>query len=116
MNEIRLAVVGSRSFNDYELLSQVLDSVQSIITNIVSGGAKGADVLAAKYALEHGIPLVEFIPHWDTYGKSAGFRRNQQIVAKADALIAFWDGRSKGTEHSINLAREAGIQVYIRRF
>ena len=112
--EIRLAVVGSRSFNDYELLSQVLGSVKTTICSIVSGGAKGADSLAAKYALEHSIPLHEILPDWDKLGRKAGFVRNREIVASADALIAFWNMGSKGTAHTIQLARDANIPMYIK--
>ena len=113
---IRLAVIGSRTFDDYDLLSQVLGSVQRTISIIVSDGAKGADTLAAKYALEHDILVHEILPQWDKFGRNAGYVRNVLIITNSDALIAFWDGKSKGTEHSINLAREAGIPVYIRRF
>jgi predicted Rossmann-fold nucleotide-binding protein len=110
----RLAVVGSRSFSDYALLSRVLSAVHTPITHIVSGGARGADSLAARYAEEHGIELLVFLPDWST-GKGAGFARNRLIVENADALIAFWDGVSRGTAHSIGLAKERGIPVYVRR-
>lgn len=113
---IRLAVVGSRTFNNYALLSQVLGSVHSTITEIVSGGAKGADTLAKKYALEHGITIQEYLPDWFQLGRRAGYVRNTKIVANSDALIAFWDGRSKGTRHSIRLAMASGLPLYIRRF
>lgn len=113
---ISLAIVGSREFNDYRLLSDTLARVNSSIDQIVSGGARGADSLARRYAEEHGIPLVEHLPDWDRFGKSAGFRRNKLIVQEADALLAFWDGKSRGTQHSINLARQQKLPLYIQRF
>jgi len=83
----------------------------------VSGGAKGADSLgkkfcesynkhAKKYNLGDFIEIKEFLPDWDKYGKRAGFLRNQEIINNADVVLAFWDGKSKGTQHSIGLAKE----------
>jgi hypothetical protein len=105
---MKLAVVGSRNFNDYELLKFKLDTIHSVkpISLIVSGGAAGADSLSEKWAKENNVPTKIFIPDWDRFGKSAGYKRNVQIVCECDSLIAFWDGESKGTQHSINLAKE----------
>jgi hypothetical protein len=103
---VKLAIVGSRTFNDYELLKNTVYRIKSSVLQIISGGAKGADSLAKRYADDNDIELVEFIPDWNKYGRSAGFRRNVEIVENCDALIAFWDGVSNGTNHSINLAKE----------
>jgi hypothetical protein len=105
---MRLAVVGSRSFNNYELLKFKLDTIHSVkpITLIISGGAIGADSLGERWARENRIEILIFLPEWDKYGKSAGYKRNVQIVESADAVIAFWDGESKGTQHTINIAKE----------
>lgn len=112
MNEVnmKLAIVGSRSFSDYDLLVETLKShylTQSgwHFTEIVSGGAKGADSLAAEFARVNGIKLTEFLPDWDKFGKSAGFKRNAQIVDYADEVLAFSVDNSKGTGHSIELAK-----------
>jgi hypothetical protein len=105
---MKLAVVGSRTFNDYSLLERTLLRVRTPITEIVSGGARGADSLAARWAHVHGVPLKEFLPDWKKYGKSAGFRRNREIIEYADAMLAFWDGISRGTKHDIDLAIELG--------
>ncbi len=107
---MKLAVVGSRSFDDYEFLKKILD--YHPCTQIISGGARGADTLAKRYAVEHGIPIIEFIPDWDIHGKSAGFLRNEKIVQACDELIAFWDGESRGAKHSITLAENASKPVY----
>ncbi len=108
---VKLAVIGSRSFRDYPFLKNILKWYD--ISMVVSGGAEGADTLARKYAVEQDIKLKEFKPDWNKYGKSAGFRRNDQIVQEADEIVAFWDGNSRGTKHSINLAEEQGKPVYI---
>ena len=109
-----LAIVGSRTFQDYVLLCHVVEQVKGNISVIVSGGAEGADTLAERYADEHGIAMKVYPANWALYGKSAGYRRNQTIVHNADAVIAFWDGNSAGTAHTIELARLAGVPVYVK--
>ncbi len=107
------AVVGSRNFVDYDLLNKVLDEYRPFMIGIVSGGARGADTLATRYAIERGIPLVVHPADWNRHGKSAGFRRNKLIVRDADFMVAFPTKASKGTRHSIDLAREKGIGVRV---
>lgn len=111
MINVALAVVGSRSFNNYQFLSATLN--QYDISTIISGAARGADSLAAQYAKEHNIPLKEFPAEWDKHGKSAGYIRNQQIVAEADIIICFWDGVSKGTKLTIDIAKKSNKPVHI---
>ena len=108
---MKYAVVGSRTFSDYPFMEKVLSSYDDI-TTIISGGARGADSLAKRYAEEHNLNYVEFPALWDFYGKSAGYLRNQQIVDAAKVVIAFWDGESKGTRHTIKLAETQGKPVY----
>ena len=113
-----IGVVGSRTFIDYDFLRKVINKylrVKQIDKPIVivSGGAKGADQLAAKYAIEKNFELVEHKPDWDSYGKSAGFKRNTVIVNYSDVIIAFWDGESRGTKDTISKGKEKGIPVYI---
>lgn len=98
-----LAIVGSRGFNDYKLLSDHVRLYKPSL--IVSGGARGADKLAEQYAKEHNIEMLIIKPEWDLYGNEAGFRRNIDIINHADSVIAFWDGESKGTKHSISIAK-----------
>ena len=107
-----LAVVGSRTFTNYELFKAELDHYRNI-TRIISGGAKGADVMARRYAKENDITIREYIPNWSQYGKNAGYKRNVFIIDDAEQLLAFWDGSSKGTRHSIDLAYKRGIPVRI---
>lgn len=113
---MKIGVVGSRSFKDYELLKQTLDSLSFEITQIISGGASGADTLAEWYALEKKIPLKVFRPDWKKFGKRAGFLRNTDIVKNSEHVIAFWDSLSRGTLDSINKAKNLNIPVTIVNF
>ena len=107
-------VVGSRSFSDYSYCKKVLDyflSKQNGRVVIVSGGAKGADTLAEQYAKEKGYELFSFPANWNKHGKSAGYIRNREMhefLSKQNkrGVVAFWDGISKGTQHSFTLAKE----------
>ena len=105
---MRLAIVGSRSFDNYDLLVEKIDRLFGDINVhvVISGGAKGADSLAAKYAKDNWSNLIEYLPDWNKHGKSAGFIRNELIVKDCDWLLAFWDGESRGTKHSIDIARK----------
>lgn len=110
-----LAVVGSRSFTDYQLLKEEIDKIRKDhkIEGLVSGGAKGADSLAEEYARKNGLEITVFYPDWKKYGRRAGYIRNEKIVNACDRLIAFWDGQSRGTNHSINMARDQGTEYDI---
>lgn len=118
-NAVRVIIAGSRDFTDYKFLEQECDHLlQNIQENIVivSGTANGADKLGEKYAQDKGYKLDKYPANWNLYGKSAGYKRNAQMADNADALIAFWDGKSKGTQHMINLATEKGLQVRVINF
>lgn len=121
--KIKIAVVGSRDFVDYELLEHTLDDyiitdARTIFSNcvIVSGGARGADGLSERYAIERKMASIVHEADWGRYGRSAGMKRNKDIVADADILFAFWDGKSKGTKNSIDLAKKKGIRVEVLGF
>ncbi len=111
---MKLAIIGSRTATDYSVLTQALDGRYGIcmssdgayiVTEVISGGARGADSLGARWANERGIKLTEFIPDWERYGKRAGFVRNQDIIAAADVVLCLWDGLSKGTANSLSIAK-----------
>ena len=106
---MKLAIIGSRSIGDFPLE----EYLPSGIEEIVSGGAKGIDRLAAAYAKKHGIALVEFFPNYVRYGKGAPLKRNEQIAEYAEEAIAFWDGYSRGTKQSIDQFKKLGKHVRI---
>lgn len=115
---MNIGVVGSRTFNNYPFLKNILDrfifNTEDGRIAIISGGADGADSLAERYCKEHNIIPMVFKPEWDKYpGKSAAAIRNQKIVDYSDFIIAFWDGKSKGTKMTINFARQAKKEVFI---
>jgi predicted Rossmann fold nucleotide-binding protein DprA/Smf involved in DNA uptake len=111
---MKIAVVGSRGFNDFEKLEKELNKYE--IDEIISGGAKGADALAEKYAKNHNIPVKVFKPDWRKYKRGAGLIRNKQIVENADIVVAFWDGASKGTKFTIDYAKKLNKKVVIVEF
>lgn len=115
---MKVIVAGSRNFNNYSLLEKTLNSFSEThgSIEIVSGGARGADTLGERYAKEHNCPLKVFPAEWDKFGKGAGYIRNAEMAAYADALVAFWDGQSKGTKHMIELAQRSGLTVQVERF
>lgn len=76
------------------------------VTEIVSGGAKGIDTCAGEYAREHGLKLTEFLPDYRRYGRAAPLVRNREIVAYADQVLAFWDGKSPGTKYVIDQCKK----------
>lgn len=110
---MKIAVIGSRSFDDYPKMKKVLDSLKDKITGIVSGGAKGADSLAEKWASENDVPIVIFFPNWDKYGKKAAMIRNKLIIDECDQVVAFWDGKSPGTRNSLSIARIQNKKYFI---
>lgn len=86
------------------------------MTEVVSGCAQGADAHGETVARSMGIPVSRFPADWKQYGKSAGIRRNAQMAEYADALIAVWDGESRGTKNMIELASARGLLVFVYRF
>lgn len=112
---MRLGVIGSRNFYDYNIVKIKLDRIhlKHPITCIVSGGAKGADSFGERWATENNINKDIYLPDWNKYGKRAGFIRNETIIVNSDAVIAFWDGKSKGTMNSLDLCEEYGVKYLV---
>ena len=117
---MRLIIAGSRTLNDTALVAALIET--SVFfrepdmkpTTIVCGGAKGVDQIAARWCqATHSTATNLFLPDWDGQGKSAGYKRNETMADNADALLAIWDGVSKGTEHMINIARAKGLEVQV---
>lgn len=118
MENFKVIIAGSRGFSNYKLLKDECDKFlrdkrkeYNII--IISGGARGADMLGEKYSRDEGLSLEVFPANWNKFGKSAGFRRNEQMAEVADALIAFWDGKSHGTKHMIEIMENKNLLVKI---
>ena len=109
-----VGVVGSRCFQDSALLQRELASFP--VCSVVSGGAQGADSLAAQWAVSRGLHLVVHKPDYQRFGRSAPLRRNELIVRSCELLVAFWDGRSRGTKHAIDLAVRLGVRVLVVPF
>lgn len=130
---MKIAIVGSRGFFK-DKQNEAIDSPNQILiyeilaktfqenTIYISGGAIGVDSYSEQIineinlGLKNKILKIIFKPDWNKYGKSAGFKRNKLIVDEADKVIAFWDGQSKGTKHSIDLAIQQNkpVDIYIR--
>ena len=115
----RLIIAGGRDFDNYPALRKKLDYLLKSVYDdiqIVCGKARGADQLGERYAKEKGYKIRYFPADWDGDGRSAGFIRNAKMVENADALVAFWDGKSKGTEHMIKTANEKKLDVRVVRY
>lgn len=118
MDEFKLIVAGSRGFNDAALLERTLIALSEkdfvdVSISIVSGMAKGADMLGYQFAKRHGVQCYEFPAHWDRYGRQAGYIRNSEMGKFADGLLAFWDGQSKGTNNMIEVMHRLMKPVHI---
>ena len=102
---LKVAIIGSRNLkvNDFSKF------LPSDTTEIVSGGARGIDTCARKYAKSNGIKLTEFFPDYDTYGRIAPLIRNDMIIDYADMVLGFWDGESNGTAYVIKKAKKKGV-------
>lgn len=116
---MKVIIAGGRDFDNFRLLSTKVNSILCEITSdieIVCGCAKGADDLGRKYAKNLGYKIKEFPADWDAHGKFAGVKRNREMAEYADALIAFWDGKSKGTKNMIEEAKKRGLKVRVIKY
>lgn len=107
---MRVIIAGGRDFTDYDLLLKALRKYCKIgdIKEIVCGEARGADSLGRRFAEENNIPIISFKPNWKDLGKKAGILRNKDMGDYGTHLIAFWDGKSRGTKHMIKYMRDTG--------
>jgi len=135
---MKIAVIGSRAFNDWTLMSRELAKIHITqekepycIKEIISGGAEGADTLAERFAKTFEIPLKVFKADWNDmtepckikvnkigreYNALAGFKRNTEIINRCDMVVAFWDGKSHGTKDSIEKAKSQNKKILIIKF
>jgi len=120
---MKVIIAGGRDFQwnleEHDRLEAYLDSLREPgeYVEIVCGGARGADAFGKQHSeMYERVELKMFPADWEKYGKSAGYRRNAEMAKYADRLLAFWDGKSKGTKHMIDLARREGLLVNIHRY
>lgn len=128
MNKFKVIIAGGRDFNDYDLLMETATEFLIManfpimfdgndLVEIVSGGARGADKLGERFAEDYGFDIKRFIPKWQnpdgSTDRGAGIKRNHEMGNYANALIAYWDGKSSGTRDMINYARKKGLIVKV---
>lgn len=132
MNKVKIIIAGSRDFTDYSLLEEVVTSVlrntawkkgyKNSDIEIVCGKARGADTLGEWYAKAMKMGIAYFPANWQLYGAGAGYIRNEEMAQYASdkpgfgALIALWDGKSKGTKHMIDLAKKYRLAVFVYNY
>ena len=117
----KIIIAGGRDFMDYNLLKEKTNKIlqEKRVSHkivIISGCARGADTLGLRYASENTFDVEEYPADWDKYGKKAGYMRNVEMAENADALIAFWDGKSKGTKHMIDISKERNLPIRVIRY
>lgn len=119
---MKIIIAGSRTLTNINIIDIINNSLLNLTNSeglsrkqiqIISGGATGVDTLAIHFALDNDIPYKKFPANWHEYGKKAGYLRNIEMANYADALIAIWDGKSKGTKHMIDIAEKKGLKIYI---
>lgn len=110
---MKIAIIGSRNLTVNNLECYLPQD----ITEIVSGGATGVDTCAREYAIANGVRLTEFLPEYEKYGRSAPLHRNLKIIDYADAVLAFWDGQSRGTKYTIEYCKKKNkkVTVFLRK-
>ena len=117
---IKLIIAGGREFNDYESLSSkarlILKGFKRSEMMIISGTARGADRLGEAFANQYNLQLMRMPADWQRYGRRAGYVRNEEMAVQGSALLACWDGRSRGTKHMIDLATRHGLDIHILRY
>ena len=106
---MKVAVIGSRGL----IVKDLERYLPKDTSEIVSGGARGIDTCAENYAEQNGIPITVFLPEYEKYGRGAPLKRNIQIIDYADLVLAFWDGKSRGTKFVIDKCYEKGIPIKI---
>lgn len=116
---MKLIIAGSRGITNPSVLEQAIVAskfAEEEITEVVSGGARGADALGEQWAAAHGVACKVMLACWDTHGKAAGPMRNKKMaeyVGPDGALLALWDGVSYGTKHMISVAKMVGMRVKV---
>ena len=114
---MNLIIAGCRDFNDRDFIYEGIDAFIETYGKpdvIIEGGASGVDRIAGHYANDNNIPLMVFHADWTKYGKAAGPIRNEQMAKRGTHLLAFWDGKSRGTKNMIETAERYRLNVRVR--
>jgi hypothetical protein len=111
---MKTIIAGSRDITSYDIIEAAIQESGFEITEVISGTARGVDRLGERWAELHNIPIRRFPAMWGVYGKRAGFQRNIQMLRNADALVAVWDGKSKGTNHTIKCAKDFELKTFVK--
>jgi hypothetical protein len=112
---MRVIIAGGRDYHNYDTVLEAIKESQFNITTVVSGGAAGVDAMGEKYAEDMNLRLNVYNADWATHGRAAGPIRNRKMSENADALIAIWDGKSRGTRNMIETATKRGLLVFVKR-
>lgn len=119
-NNLWVAVIGSRTMQNKEVVFNYLHKNKAKISVIVSGGAVGPDSFAEEWAKVNGVPFLGFYAKWHEddgqINRGAGFKRNHLIIKNSDVVVAFWDGRSNGTKHSLEIAEKYNKRIILLNF
>lgn len=110
---MKTIIAGSREITDPSVVDRAIKESGFTITEVVSGACRGVDELGEQWAAERGVKVKRFPAGWSELGKAAGPIRNAAMAKYADALIAIWDGESRGTRHMITLAYSCGLKVFV---
>lgn len=117
---MKVIIAGGRDYHDMNVaflyLKHLLVDHPDPVTTIVSGGATGADSIGESWAMYKELSVIRFLPNWGDHGKAAGPIRNREMAEYADALVAFWDGKSKGTKNMIETALKNDCEVHVIRY
>ena len=117
---MRVIIAGGRTLDASAVLARLPEMVRRLqalsaeaepITEIISGGCRGADAAGEQYARRCGIPLTIIRPDWVKHGRAAGPIRNAEMVRRSDALIVCWDGTSRGGADILRQATAAGLAI-----
>ena len=111
---MKTIIAGCRTYHNYDTLLEAIAESNWQISQVVSGGAKGVDRLGEEYATAMNLPLHIYEADWERHGRAAGPLRNAKMAENAEALIALWDGKSRGTKNMIETATKRGLIVYVK--
>lgn len=115
---MRITIGGCRDYNNYSVfekfVSECISEIESENIIILSGHCSGVDAMAERYAMEKGYKLEIYPADWKKYGRAAGPKRNKEMVQDSNVVIAFWDGKSKGTKSLVEFAKKNDMLLYLK--